>query len=44
MNRSYIYAIKKYIINNLSIYENEYNEIPEWKPLLQNALKEIATL
>ena len=23
MNRSYIYAIKKYIINNLSIYENE---------------------
>lgn len=44
MNRSYIYAIKKYIINNLSIYENEYDEIPEWKPLLHNALKEIATL
>lgn len=44
MNRSYIYAIKTQIINNLSIYENEYDEIPEWKPLLQNTLKEIAAL
>ena len=44
MNRGYIYAIKKYIIDNLSIYENEYDEFPEWKPLLQNTLKEISTL
>ncbi len=44
MNRSYIYAIKTHIINNLSIYEDEYDEIPEWKPLLQNTLKEIAAL
>lgn len=42
--RCHVYAIKKYIIDNLSIYENEYNEIPEWKPLLQNTLKQISTL
>ena len=39
MRRCYIYAIKKYIIDNLSTYKNEYNEIPNWKPTLQNVIK-----
>lgn len=44
MHRCYIYAIKKYIIDNLSTYKNEYNEIPNWKPTLQNVLKKISAL
>lgn len=44
MRRCYIYAIKKYIIDNLSTYKNEYNEIPNWKPTLQNVIKKISAL